>query len=69
MKNTIERSKNREQYVAPKIKKIELAMEHGIAAGSANLRSGTAGGNDDFPSTGSWSEKGDVGGGTNSFDF
>ena len=60
--------KRKQIYVSPQIEQFAIVMESGIAAGSATLSPGDQG-NPNNPAVDDWNNGGDVGGGTNSFDF
>lgn len=58
----------KQHYVSPKLNTVFIEMENGIAAGSAQVSPGDQS-NPNSPDVNSWNNNGDVGGGTNSFDF
>lgn len=68
MKEKKEQSKSKLTYTAPSLEITVIEMESGIAAGSASLSPGDQG-TPNNPGVTDRNSHGDIGGGTNSFDF
>lgn len=63
------KTNSKKVYIAPLLDVAIIEMEEGIAAGSgATMRPGDSAA-PDAPGANDWSNKGDIGGGSNDFDF